>query len=177
VPPFSEQQGEFEAIRDHYANLFDTARPSEDAMATFSSRYSSLLSGKGSFKSRQSSRSLFSRMRPPSRDNEDKPLEYEQAKLLDEEEALLERLKLLTSLDETTTMNQRSKQPSKSRWEKELWPINMHLRAKRSKRCRACRHILVKPENKVTSTRFRIKMLALYISPETPLMIGIISLR
>lgn len=130
-------------------------------MASFSSRYSSLLSGKGSFKARQSSRTLFSRMRPPSRDNDDKPLEYEQLKLLEDEEALIERLKSLTNLDETTTMSQRTKQLGKPRWEKELWPINMHLRAKRSKRCRACRHILVKPENKPTSTRFRIKMLAL----------------
>ena len=130
-------------------------------MASFSSRYSALLAGKGSFKSRRSTRSLFSRMRPPSRDNDDKPLEYEQVKSLEDEQELVTRLQSLKNLEDTTTMRQRSKQPSKSRWEKDLWPINMQLRAKRSKRCRACRHILVKPENKPTSTRFRIKMLAL----------------
>ena len=130
-------------------------------MASFSSRYSALLAGKGSFKSRQSTRSLFSRMRPPSRGTDDKPLEYEQVQSLADEQELITRLQSLTSLEDTTTMKQRSKQPSKPRWETELWPISMQLRAKRSKRCRACRHILVKPENKPTSTRFRIKMLAL----------------
>ena len=100
-------------------------------------------------------------MRPPSRDTDDKPLEYERVKSLDDEQELITRLQSLTNLEDTTTMRQRSKQPNKPRWETELWPINMQLRAKRSKRCRACRHILVKPENKPTSTRFRIKMLAL----------------
>ena len=165
VPPYSGSQAEFEAVRDHYANLFDTGRPSDDAMTSFSSRYSALLAGKGSFKSRQSTRSLYSRMRPPSRDTNDKPLEYDQVKTQDDERKLIERLQSLTSLEDTTTMMQRSKQPSKPRWEKDLWPISMQLRAKRSKRCRACRHILVKPENKPTSTRFRIKMLALCVPP------------
>jgi len=164
VPPFSESQTEFEGLRDHYANLFDAGRPSEDAMASFSSRYSALLSGKGSFKTRQSTRSLYSRMRPPSRDTDDKPLEYDNIKTIDDERELISRLQSLTSLEDTTTITQRSKQLCKPRWEESLWPVNMQLRAKRSKRCRACRHILVKPENKPTSTRFRIKMLALYSS-------------
>jgi len=161
VAPFSESQVEFEAIRDHYANLFDAGRPSDDVMASFSSRYSALLAGKGSFKSRQSTRSLYSRMRPPSRDADDKPLEYDQVKSIDDERNLIEQVQSLTILEDTTTIRQRSKQPNKPRWEKDLWPISMQLRSKRSKRCRACRHILVKPENKPTSIRFRIKMLAL----------------
>lgn len=153
---------EFDAIRDHYAELFDAGRPSDEAMSSFTSRYSALLSGKGSFKARQSSRSLFSRMRPPSRDTDDKPLEYEQVKILEDEAELVSRLESLTSLEDSTTSRQRAKQPGIPRWERALWPISMQLRAKKSKRCRACRHILVKPENKPTSTRFRIKMLALY---------------
>jgi len=156
-----ESQTQFEAIRDHYADLFDAGRPSDDVMTSFSSRYSSLLSGKGSFKARQSSRSLYSRIRPPSREANEKPLEYTQTKSLEDEAMLVERLQTMTTLEDTTTMLQRTKQPSRPRWESELWPISMQLRAKRSKRCRACRHILVKPENKPTSTRFRIKMLAL----------------
>jgi dynactin-4 len=35
------------------------------------------------------------------------------------------------------------------------------LCTKRSKRCRSCRHILSKPESKITSTRYKIKILAL----------------
>ncbi|KAL8676321.1 MAG: hypothetical protein Q9186_007155 [Xanthomendoza sp. 1 TL-2023] len=42
----------------------------------------------------------------------------------------------------------------------DLRPIPMLLRTKRAKRCRACRHILVKPEAKIDSTRYRIRLLA-----------------
>jgi dynactin 4 len=129
-------------------------------MASFSTRYAALLSGKGSFKARQPSRTLLSRMRPSSHDEGEKPLEYSQIRSPDDESALVECLQALKSLDETTTMKQRDKQVSQPRSEQNLWPINMQLRAKRSKRCRACHHILVKPENKPASTRFRIKMLA-----------------
>lgn len=159
--PHSQAQSEFETIRDHYADLFDTGRSSEDAMASFTSRYSALLSGKGSFKARQTSRSLYSRIRPPSPDAEEKPLEFTNAKTLEDDNELVARLQAMKSLDETTDMRQRAKQLTKARWEESIWPISMQLRAKRSKRCRACRYILVKPENKPTSTRFRIKMLAL----------------
>lgn len=163
--PHAETQSDFEAIRDHYADLFDTGRPSDDAMASFTSRYSALLSGKGSFKARQSARqstrSLYSRIRPPSRDTDEKPLEYANAKTLEDDNELVARLQSMKSLDETTDIYQRAKQLNRARWEETLWPVSMQLRAKRSKRCRACRHILVKPENKPTSTRFRIKMLAL----------------
>ncbi|KAL8863670.1 MAG: hypothetical protein Q9178_000353 [Gyalolechia marmorata] len=42
----------------------------------------------------------------------------------------------------------------------DLRPIPMLLRTKRAKRCRTCRHILVKPEAKIESTRYRIRLLA-----------------
>lgn len=47
----------------------------------------------------------------------------------------------------------------------ELKPMPTQLRTKRSKRCAACKHILVKPELKVTSTRYRIKLMALNYVP------------
>lgn len=46
-----------------------------------------------------------------------------------------------------------------------LRPIPTLLRTKRSKRCRACRHLLVKPEQKVQSTRFRMRLVALNYIP------------
>jgi dynactin-4 len=46
-------------------------------------------------------------------------------------------------------------------FENELRPIPTLLCTKRSKRCRSCRHILSKPESKITSTRYKIKILAL----------------
>lgn len=42
-----------------------------------------------------------------------------------------------------------------------LQPQRIHLRTKRVKRCRSCRHILIKPEQKAQSTKFKIKLVAL----------------
>lgn len=47
----------------------------------------------------------------------------------------------------------------------ELRPMPTLLRTKRSKRCAECKHILVKPEFKPTSTRYRIKLIALTYIP------------
>ncbi|KAF2635755.1 hypothetical protein P280DRAFT_501777 [Massarina eburnea CBS 473.64] len=47
------------------------------------------------------------------------------------------------------------------RFDTELRPLATLLCTKRSKRCRSCRHILSKPESKITSTRYKIKVLAL----------------
>lgn len=46
-----------------------------------------------------------------------------------------------------------------------LRPMPTLLRTKRSKRCANCKHILVKPEFKPTSTRYRIKLIALNYIP------------
>ncbi|OIW33178.1 dynactin p62 [Coniochaeta ligniaria NRRL 30616] len=48
----------------------------------------------------------------------------------------------------------------RSRLVSELRPIPVLLRTKRSKRCPVCRHIISKPEPKVASTRFRIRLVA-----------------
>jgi hypothetical protein len=42
-----------------------------------------------------------------------------------------------------------------------LRPERIHLRAKRTKRCRSCRQVLIKPEQKAISTRFKIKLMAM----------------
>ncbi|KAL8698898.1 MAG: hypothetical protein Q9201_006319 [Fulgogasparrea decipioides] len=60
----------------------------------------------------------------------------------------------------TTTPLQRSKQTHPlCDFTSDLRPIPMLLRTKRAKRCRTCRHILVKPEAKVENTRYRIRLL------------------
>jgi dynactin-4 len=48
----------------------------------------------------------------------------------------------------------------RSRLASELRPVPVLLRTKRSKRCPICRHIISKPEPKVASTRFRIRLVA-----------------
>lgn len=48
----------------------------------------------------------------------------------------------------------------RTRLASELRPVPVLLRTKRSKRCPVCRHIISKPEAKVLSTRFRIRLVA-----------------
>ncbi|KAF2798733.1 hypothetical protein K505DRAFT_371470 [Melanomma pulvis-pyrius CBS 109.77] len=55
------------------------------------------------------------------------------------------------------------------RFESELRPTASLLCTKRGKRCRSCRHILAKPEAKITSTRYKIKLLALNHIPRLSL--------
>lgn len=62
--------------------------------------------------------------------------------------------------DATASLEQRKEQTEPIRFEDELRPIAYLLRSKRSKRCPACRHIISKPEAKVTSTRFKIRLVA-----------------
>lgn len=47
----------------------------------------------------------------------------------------------------------------------QLRPMPTQLRTKRSKRCSTCRHILIKPEARVTSTRYKVRLLALNVIP------------
>ncbi|KAI4137650.1 MAG: hypothetical protein L6R39_007169 [Caloplaca ligustica] len=66
----------------------------------------------------------------------------------------------------TTSPLQRSEQThTPCNFTSNLRPIPMLLRTKRANRCRTCRHILVKPEAKVESTRYRIRLLALNYMP------------
>ncbi|KAI4210161.1 MAG: hypothetical protein LQ351_006993 [Letrouitia transgressa] len=61
----------------------------------------------------------------------------------------------------TTSPDQRSEQRHQPcQFTSELRPIPMLLRTKRARRCRTCRHILVKPDPKVESTRYRIRLIA-----------------
>lgn len=78
-------------------------------------------------------------------------------------------LKRLTSgecgWDDLASIDQRSFQSSAARFVDELLPLPVLLRTKRSKRCKSCKHILVKPEFKPQSTRFRIRLIALSYIP------------
>ena len=71
----------------------------------------------------------------------------------------------------TASLRQRSYQYSNylgnpdAQFLSDLRPMPALLRTKRSKRCATCKHILVKPEFKPTSTRYRIKLIALNYLP------------
>ena len=89
---------------------------------------------------------------------------------LDESEAIA-RLRQL-GWEGTTTAEQRSRQAPNPgaygphiagpsiRAQDDLRPVPFLLRTKRSKRCPMCRHIMTKPESKVSSNRFRIRLVA-----------------
>ncbi|KAG8534167.1 uncharacterized protein KY384_001011 [Bacidia gigantensis] len=65
----------------------------------------------------------------------------------------------------STGLSQRTDQQHSPQVVVGLRPQQPFLRTKRSKRCRTCRHILVKPEPKISSTRFKIKLVALNYIP------------
>lgn len=53
---------------------------------------------------------------------------------------------------------------------RKIHPQRIHLAIKRSKRCRTCRHILIKPEQKAQATRFKIKLVAMNYIPNITLI-------
>ena len=48
---------------------------------------------------------------------------------------------------------------------RDLRPVRTMLRTKKLKRCRTCRHILVKPEPKISVIKFKMRLLAKYVVP------------
>ncbi|KAJ3037803.1 hypothetical protein HDV00_001304 [Rhizophlyctis rosea] len=63
--------------------------------------------------------------------------------------------------DQVTNLTQRHNQlEDQPQLKTQLRPQRIQLRTKRSKRCRKCEHILIKPEQKAQITRFKIKLIA-----------------
>ncbi|KAJ5212010.1 uncharacterized protein N7498_003656 [Penicillium cinerascens] len=67
--------------------------------------------------------------------------------------------------DGVASIDQRKEQSPDVRFTDDLLPLPCLLRTKRAKRCKSCKHILVKPETKPQSTRFRIRLIALSYIP------------
>ncbi|ORZ10525.1 dynactin subunit 4 [Absidia repens] len=73
-----------------------------------------------------------------------------------------ESLMGLRNMDRISTLVQRCTQLHDQPYQvDQLYPQRIHLCVKRSKRCRTCRHILIKPEQKAQTTRFKIKLVAM----------------
>lgn len=84
----------------------------------------------------------------------------------DAEGAIIERMSSPDcGWDGLASIEQRAFQSPDARFVEDLRPLPVLLRTKRSKRCKACKHILVKPEFKPQSTRFRIRLIALSYIP------------
>ncbi|KAG8886213.1 hypothetical protein FRB97_006216 [Tulasnella sp. 331] len=52
----------------------------------------------------------------------------------------------------------------------ELRPLRMPLHSKKTKRCYSCRHILIKPEQKAQSVRYKIKLMAANYLPSVEVL-------
>ncbi|KZF23519.1 hypothetical protein L228DRAFT_282240 [Xylona heveae TC161] len=92
--------------------------------------------------------------------------EDEGVKLFDAkgEDEIIERMKSV-GWEGTAKLEQQSWQNRDARFLSDLRPVPTLLRTKRARRCRTCRHILTKPESKVASTRYRIRLVALNYVP------------
>jgi len=77
------------------------------------------------------------------------------------EDEVLQRLRFL-GLDGTSSLSQRLAGPTNydAKFLDQLWPVATKLRVRRGKRCRTCRQFLARPEPKVGSMRYKIRLLA-----------------
>ncbi|KAI8064325.1 dynactin p62 family-domain-containing protein [Gilbertella persicaria] len=86
--------------------------------------------------------------------------------IMDDDIKVLENMTTLRHIDGISTLPQRFTQLHDQPYELEkIHPQRIHLAIKRSKRCRNCRHILIKPEQKAQATRFKIKLVAMNYIP------------
>ncbi|KAI8086676.1 dynactin p62 family-domain-containing protein [Halteromyces radiatus] len=84
----------------------------------------------------------------------------------EKESATLESLMGLRDMNRISTLAQRYTQLHDQPYHMDqIHPQRIHLCIKRSKRCRTCRHILIKPEQKAQATRFKIKLVAMNYIP------------
>ncbi|KAL9130026.1 MAG: hypothetical protein Q9217_001671 [Psora testacea] len=157
----------FTSLKTFYRSQLSSTNPTDPLMTpsggyNYSSpsslaRIMSLYTGRGNYGKKDPSRS--NQMRESADASEG-------LRLLDpasDDEAIAKMRKL--GWTSTTSIGQRAEQRHPPRFVDDLRPIQALLRTKRSKRCRSCRHILVKPEPKVQSTRFKIKLVALNYIP------------
>ncbi|KAF2721177.1 hypothetical protein K431DRAFT_268948 [Polychaeton citri CBS 116435] len=106
-----------------------------------------------------------SRERPqPMREARDKTEGFQPYQASDEDgsdDELLERLQRF-GWGETTSIQQRCSAPNNfhARFIDQLWPVATPLRIRRGKRCSTCRQFLSRPEPKVSSFRYKIRLLA-----------------
>ncbi|GAA6027336.1 hypothetical protein JCM8097_002604 [Rhodosporidiobolus ruineniae] len=94
----------------------------------------------------------------------------EKGKGVDRDAEAVRAMRDMTDWEDVASLDQRWtsswKPPVMSR---ELRPLRTPLQAKRSKRCPACKHILIKPEQKSSSTRYKIKLVAANYLPSVTL--------
>ncbi|KAK6531322.1 hypothetical protein TWF281_008133 [Arthrobotrys megalospora] len=156
----SPQDNEFTRLKQHYAQQLGNAQEdftnSPAALTRLMGLYTGLGSSSGSHGGGRKGRGV--------KKLEMKEVDRPREVIEEREMEIVERM-AKAGLNATTNAKQRLSQPHEPRFISDLTPTAVLLRTKRSKRCRACRHILVKPESKVQTTRFRIRLVALNYIP------------
>ncbi|KAK9767460.1 hypothetical protein K7432_002728 [Basidiobolus ranarum] len=144
---------EFENLKEHFEKIVRVNQP------TFASLPTSLLSIPGV---PGYNKSHLNQLNQPAL-----PVQiYESQVRLPNEKSQVEELLNLTEANSISTLKQRLKQLNNQTYDiGKLRPQRIHLRTKRSKRCKTCRQILIKPDQKANSTRFKIKFTAIHYIP------------
>ncbi|GAA5835594.1 hypothetical protein JCM11251_002972 [Rhodosporidiobolus azoricus] len=85
----------------------------------------------------------------------------EKGKGVDREAEAVKAMREMTDWEDVASVDKRWTSSWKAPMlSKDLRPLRTPLQAKRSKRCPVCKHILIKPEQKSSSTRYKIKLVA-----------------
>ncbi|KAJ3333994.1 hypothetical protein HDU76_013641 [Blyttiomyces sp. JEL0837] len=162
---------EFDNLRDYYERMIRANNPSGSVSSLFRSTGSlnlppsllasvPVLASLTSLASRQSSLSMLSGKNEPLAPYEP---EVRPSAAADEDElANIRNLKIEEASSLKQRLNQLDDQP---RSISSLRPQRIQLRTKRSKRCRECEHILIKPEQKAQIPRFKIQLMAIKYMP------------
>lgn len=82
------------------------------------------------------------------------------------DDELLHRMGTL-GMDGTAPQQQQLQAPSNYdlKFKRDLWPTATKLKVARGKRCRTCRQFVARPENKVGSMRYKVRLLAMHHMP------------
>lgn len=161
--PDNQPDSVFEALRSFYSSQLSAANPS-DPLLTPSGGYNySSPSSLARIMSLYTGRSFYGKK------DQGKGSPMREAVVSSEglrmiksspDENAIEKMRSQGWTSTSSTLQQSNQQQHPPRFAEDLKPLRAQLRTKRSKRCRNCRHILVKPEPKVQSTRYRIRLIA-----------------
>jgi dynactin-4 len=168
VPPKapSDHTSRFNALRQFYKDQIAESSATDGTLST-----SALDMAYSSPSSLQRIMNIYTNRDGALKKARQKPTLMREALTASEGLQLAESFETDLDYDETTTPSQKQFQhPSfignpTATTTADLRPMPTIMRTKRSKRCAACKHILTRPEMKISSARYRIKLIALSYIP------------
>lgn len=162
APRIQDQDSCYDTLKSFYASQIEKTNPSNPLMSPSGeinynspsslARIMSLYTGVGSYGKKSTGKP------PLMRESADESEGLRVINRASDEEEITRLSK--AGWDGTTSIAQQAAQVHPARFIDDLRPVPTLLRTKKSTRCRTCRHILVKPEPKVQSTRYKIKLVA-----------------